>query len=195
MYKLYCNTPNPRRLHSRCFSAGIVHLRESFRLLWEQHVYWTRMAIISITLNLPDADVTTDRLLRNAADFARLFSCFYSNGIAAEFKRLLTEHIVIAAELVNAAKAGNHQALTAAETRWRTNGDEIVVFLHSINACWRLEPLRAMWYEHLALVKEEAVARLGGDYEQDIAIFNRIEKQALNMADDFARGVACQFGC
>jgi hypothetical protein len=151
------------------------------------------MTIISIAMDLPDVEPTTNRLLRNAPDFARLFNRFYGARVAAEFTRLLTDHLVIAAELVKAAKAGNNKATADAEKRWYANADEIVSFLHCINSLWHLEPMRAMWYEHLCLTKAEAVARLSKDYAKDIEIFNHIEKQALMMADEFSRGITCQF--
>lgn len=40
-----------------------------FRLLWNQHAEWTRMAINSITLNLPNDEEEVNRLLRNPKDF------------------------------------------------------------------------------------------------------------------------------
>lgn len=46
--------------------------------------------------------------------------------------------------------------------------------------------MREMWFEHLALTKSEAVARLNHDYTKDIAIFDQVEKQALMMAEDFS---------
>jgi len=174
-------------------SEAAVHLRDCFRLLWEQHVYWTRMVIIGIAFNLPDLEPTTNRLLRNAPDFARLFCRFYGKEIAAEFGRLLTDHLVIAAELVKAAKAGNKRAAADAERRWYANADEIICFLNHINPYWSVEHMRAMWYKHLALTKEEAVATLNKKYSRSIETFNQIEKQALMMADDFANGIICQF--
>lgn len=93
-----------------CISEAAVHVRDCFRLLWEQHVYWTRLVIQGIVFNLPDLEETTKRFLRNPADFARVFCRFYGKEIASEFERLLTDHLVIAAELVKAAKAGNTKA-------------------------------------------------------------------------------------
>lgn len=176
-----------------CFSEAALYLRDCFRLLWEQHVYWTRMTIISIALDLPDLAFTTKRLLRNAPDFAKIFRYFYGDKIASEFNRLLTDHLVIAAELVKAAKAGDSKAVEAAEKKWYSNADEIVCFLNDINPNWSVEHMRAMWYKHLALTKEEAVARLSKNYAKDIALFNQIEKEALLMADSFFMGISCQF--
>lgn len=179
---------------ARCMLSTLaIHLRDSFRLLWEQHVYWTRMVILGISFTMPDLGATTNRLLRNASDFAKLFCRFYGKEIAAEFNTLMNDHITIAAELVAALKAGNCAAAADAEKRWYANADEIACFLNHINPCWPTKPMQAMWYEHLALTKQEAVATLNKNYTKSIETFNRIEQQALLMADDFANGIIRQF--
>ena len=169
------------------------HLRNQLRLLWEQHVYWTRLTILSLAAASPDLDFTTQRLLRNANDFALAFKPFYGRETAAEFGDLIKEHLVIAADLVKAAKAGNKQAAADAEKRWYENADEIVCFLNCINCYWGLRKMTAMWHKHLALTKDEAVAILTGKYEESIALFDEIEHQALMMADLFAKGIIKQF--
>lgn len=189
MFRSYCEEHE----YACMFSKKVLHVRDCFRLLWEQHVYWTRMVIISIAAASPDLEPTTNRLLRNPTDFARLFKHFYGVRIAAKFESLLTDHLVIAAELVNAAKAGDNNAAADAEKRWYANADEIVHFLNCINPYWPIECMRAMWYEHLSLTKAEAVARLNNDYKKDIATFDRIEKEALMMADHFSNGIIRQF--
>ena len=91
------------------------------------------MTIISLAFNLPDVDSVTARLLRNATDMGNLLKPFYGNKIAAKFSNLIREHLLIAAELVKAAKAGNQKAVAAAERRWYANGEEIAEFLSRIN--------------------------------------------------------------
>ncbi len=99
-----------------------------------------------IIFDLPDLEATTNRLLRNAPDFARLFCRFYENETAAELNRLLTDHLVIAAEFVKSAKAGNNSVTADAEKRWYANADDIVCFLNHINSYWSVEHMRSMWY-------------------------------------------------
>ena len=79
-------------------------------MLWEQHVVWTRLTIISIVFSLPDVDLLTNRLLRNPKDFEALLRPLYGDRVASWFADLFTSHLVIAAELVNAAKAGDTRA-------------------------------------------------------------------------------------
>jgi hypothetical protein len=189
----YCYVGQPVFSGDGCmWTKDAVRLREYFRLLWEQHVYWTRMVILGIAFDLPDLEQTTNRLLRNAPDLASVF-CHYYGVNGCEFGRLIRNHLVIAAELVRAAKDGNSKAANQAEKRWYANADQIIFFLNHINSYWSIGRMRKLWYEHLALTKEEAVATLTKNYAKSIETFNQIEKEALVMADDFSDGISCQF--
>ena len=151
------------------------------------------MTIISIAEDLADQDLVTKRLLRNPADIAAVFRPLYGEEVASRFGSLLTDHLVIAAELVKAAKIGKAAAAADAEKRWYANADEIVAFLNCINPYWTRETMTEMWHRHLALTKAEAVARLNKDYAADIALYDEIQKQILTMADEFAAGIFAQF--
>jgi hypothetical protein len=175
------------------FTQKEVGLMNSMRMLWEQHVAWTRMTIISIAHNLPDLDFTVKRLLRNPKDFEMLFRHFYGEEKARQLAVLLKAHLVIAGDLVKAAKAGDNRAAARIEAEWYKNADEIAAFLSSINPHWTEEELRTMLHEHLALTKDEAVVRLSGRFARDIAIYDEIEQQALDMADALTAGIVEQF--
>ena len=90
-----------------------------FRLLWEQHVEWMRMTFLAMMHQLPEAEQTLQRLLRNAVDFANALGAFYGDEAAEEFQRLFTEHIRIAGELMQAAMAGDNSAMTDADSDHR----------------------------------------------------------------------------
>jgi hypothetical protein len=189
MPRFGCGYPHFFDYNECMISKTDAHLRECFRRLWEQHVYWTRMVIMSIALNLPDLEANTTRLLRNAPDFEKLLCRFYGAENAAEFTPLLTNHLTIAAELVTETKANNMSGAADAEKKWYANANNIVCFLSRINPCWSVKQMRKMWYEHLALTKKEAVAILNKDYTKSIEIFNQIEREALMMADNFSQGI------
>lgn len=176
-----------------CITRAELELRNQFRKLWEQHVEWTRMTIISLAENLKDVDLVTKRLLRNPSDMGVIFKTFYGEAIAAKFIELFTAHLVIAVQLVKAAKAGNTKAAEDAEKRWYANAVELAVFFNSINPYWPKEAMRNMLFEHLRLTKSQAVFRIQKNYAADIATFDKIEDQALQMADEFSRGIVQQF--
>jgi hypothetical protein len=170
-----------------------VDLMNNIRMLWEQHGAWTRMAINSMVFGLPDEELVTSRLLQNPVDFAKALKFFYGDKIASKFSDLLKSHLVIAAQIVKASKAGDNKSAIAAEKKWYENADEISTFLAYINPYWSKESWKAMLHEHLALVKAEAVALLTKDYAAGIKVYDKIESQALEMADMMAEGIIKQF--
>jgi hypothetical protein len=187
----YC----PLSFYPACMeiSKAEADLKNYLRMLWEQHVVWTRLTILSIAFDLPDVDLVTNRLLRNPKDFESALKPLYGDKIASRFADLFRSHLVIAAQLVKAAKAGDNKAAADAEKSWYANADEIAAFLGSINPYWSEEDWKTMLHEHLALTKSEAVDILTKNYEEGISIFDKIEKQALEMADVMTYGIVKQF--
>ena len=189
-----CRTQHmPSQSITECISKTQLTLSNHMRLLWSQHVYWTRLFILSTAFELPDVEYVTNRLLRNPKDFEAAMKPFYGERIAAKFAELLTSHLTIAAELVMAAKAGDNAAAADAERRWYANADEIAAFLSSINPYWSAQEWRKMLYDHLAMTKTEAVDILTQKYENSINTFEQIEQQALTMADVMTQGLVKQF--
>ncbi|GGD60573.1 acetylglutamate kinase [Paenibacillus nasutitermitis] len=171
----------------------MLKLNQDLRSLWEQHVYWTRLAVNSIVGRLPDEVPTVNRLLRNPTDFASALKPFYGADIANTFAQLLTAHLTIAVELVKALQAGNTSAAADAQRRWYANADEIAGFLAKINPYWNENEWRNMMHEHLDLLTKEVSSRLSGDFVQNVAVSDQIQKQALEMADVMTRGIIMQF--
>lgn len=170
-----------------------VDLSNVMRMLWEQHIVWTRLTIISIIKGLPDVDLVTKRLLQNPVDFKEVLKRFYGDKIASQFSDLFKSHLVIAAQLVKAAKAGDNKAAADAEKRWYANADEIAICLSRINPYWSQENWKTMIYEHLRMTKSEAVDILTNKYEESIIEYDEIEKEALMMADMMSDGIIQQF--
>lgn len=171
-----------------------VRLMNFLRQLWEQHVMWTRSYIISNAENIGDLDYVTKRLLENPSDFAKVLQAFYGSTRANEFKNLLEQHLLIASQLVNAAKIGDSEKVETERAAWYANADQIADYLSQLNPYWIKEDWRNMLYSHLKLTEDEAIARLSKQYANDIALYDFIQGQALEMADDMARGLIKQFG-
>lgn len=175
------------------YSMSEVDFMDEIRMLWEQHIAWTRMTIISMVENLPDTDAVTNRLLRNPTDFAMILKFFYGDEAALKFEELFKNHLIIASELVKAATKGDSKAAEDAEKRWYENADEIAAFLADLNPFWSEDMWKEMMYDHLALTKSEATNRIQKNYEQDITIYDEIENQAMKMADLMSQGIIRQF--
>ena len=175
-------------------SDTAVAFRNDMRQLWEDHIVWTRLAIISLADGLPDQDASVGRLLQNQQDIGDAVKPFYGDAAGGQLTALLHEHITIAADLVLAAKAGDTAAADDASARWYANADEIAAFLSTANPdAWPLGHMKSMMREHLDLTLAEAVARLSADYPADVAAYDEIHGQILSMADMLSLGIIDQF--
>ena len=181
----------PAHVHAK---ASDETFDQGMRKLWEDHITWTRLFIVSATAELPDLQATTDRLLRNQTDIGDAIKPFYGDAAGNRLTSLLRTHILTAADLLAAANAGDDAALEAARVEWYANADDIAVFLSSANPKeWPLAEMKTMMHDHLDLTLAEAVAHLQGHFADDIAAYDRIHEQILGMADMLASGIERQF--
>jgi hypothetical protein len=177
--------------------ARALALHDGMRKLWEDHVTWTRCFIISagtLATDLPDRGATTARLLANQTDIANAVASFYGQAAGADLEALLTEHILLAAQIIDASKAGQTAVAEQAIEDWYANAHEIAVLLNGLNPKnWPTAAVEAALVEHLDLTLEEAVARLQARYEDDIAAYDAVHDQILGLADVLSTGIIRQF--
>jgi hypothetical protein len=168
--------------------------RNDMRVLWEDHVTWTRLAVISLLGNTPDTSATVGRLLQNQTDIGNAIKPFYGDAAGNALTDELRKHILIAADLIAAAKAGNADQVAAQQARWHQNAEDIAALLNSVNPeFWNQDAVLAMLDEHLRLTTDEVVARLQGNWAADVASYDRIHHHALGMADTLSTGIIEQF--
>ncbi len=159
------------------------------RMLWMQHGEWIKMAFVAIIFNNPDEERVLQRLLRNPADFARFFDCFFGREFSFSFKRLLTEHLELAAALVRALMANDTQRADKINTKLYKNADDLAAALTSANPYWRYEEWRTMLCRHLDLAKKIASEMINDDYKESIATYDYFEAEIMLMADQMIKGL------
>jgi hypothetical protein len=184
----------PAATHAAATSLDRPAFHDAMRKLWEDHVTWTRLYIVSFAAGLPDTDIAAERLLRNQADIGNAIKPFYGDAAGDGLTALLRPHILIAADLLKAAKAGDSAGVEAASARWSKNADEIADFLNAANPTqWPKATLREAMHHHLDLTLREAQARLHGDWAADVAAYDAVHDHILGMADVLSGGIVRQF--
>ena len=170
-----------------------VAFHEAMRALWMDHVSWTRLFILSAAADSPDTDVVAARLLRNQDDIGEAVAAFYGEEAGAALTQLLKEHILIAGDLIAAAKAGDSAAVDAANAAWYVNADEIATFLAGANPNWPEAAMKDMMRSHLDQTLNEATGHLTGDYDTSISAYDEAVHHILMMADGLTNGILAQF--
>jgi hypothetical protein len=172
---------------------GELTLKTGMRKLWSDHVVWTRQYIVDAAAGAPSADAASKRLLKNQEDIGNAIAPYYGTAAGAKLTDLLKQHILIAVDVVAAAKAGDNAKLADADKRWHDNAGDIAGFLSSANRNWPKQTLTSMLNEHLALTTQEATARLQQRWDDDIAAFDKVFSQSMMMADALSDGIIKQF--
>ncbi len=163
------------------------------RTLWQEHVFWTRMAITAILQNSEDQGPVVNRLLRNYGDMAEVLGPYYGNETAKEYGDLIRDHLLITAALVSAVRDRNQAAIVNANNQWYKNADDIAKFESNLSPNLTLKDRMAMWHEHLNLTGNEVLQLSNKDYNASIDTFDRIEEQSSMMADSLTQGIISRF--
>ncbi|MFQ7239001.1 MAG: hypothetical protein ACLRP8_08370 [Roseburia intestinalis] len=114
----------------------------------------------------------------------------FSIATTRQLRNLLTEHIEIAGQIIQALKAKNMSDYDALVKEWYRNANQMAARCANYNPYFD-EPGKhavksAIWTRPGRRSEHQVT---GGEYEQSIDVFRDVEQQALAMADYFARGL------
>ena len=175
-------------------TVSAAQFRRTMDRLWEEHVAWTRLAIVGFAAGLPDLPAAETRLLRNQTDIGNAIKPYYGAAAGTKLTALLKTHILQAVTVLQAAKAGDKAKLTKALDDWYANAHDIAAFLSSANPhSWPLQATSSMMKEHLRLTTKEAVDELGGHWSASAADYDAIENEILMMSQTLSDGIIKQF--
>lgn len=189
----YAQQPMGKMEGKMALTSSAVELKTAMRKLWEDHITWTRCYIISAVAGLEDADQVAQRLLKNQDDIGGAVKPFYGEEAGNKLAGLLRSHILVAVDVVKAAKAGAADDLKTTQAKWTANADELAVFLSGANPHWSKQTLMDMLHKHLELTTGEVVGRLNKDWAADIDSYDKGHMHMLNFADALTEGIVMQF--
>ena len=127
-------TGNDRHGHAaQGANKAEAEFQDQMRKLWEDHVTWTRLAIVTFADGSAGFDATATRLMQNQDDIGDAIKPFYGEAAGEQLMALLKDHIGIAVQLLQAAKAGDDAAFEKANTAWYANANDIADFLARAN--------------------------------------------------------------
>ena len=168
-------------------------VRLALRKLWSDHVIWTREYIVAAVAGTPDADAAAGAIAQEPGGHRRGGRGLLRAGGRRRLTELLKEHILIAVDLVAAAKSGDQAAFATHDARWTANIEAIAAFLAGANPNWPEKDVLDLLALHLKLTKDEAVARITGDWAADVKAFDDIFTEIMVLADALHDGIVAQF--
>ncbi|MGH2725657.1 MAG: hypothetical protein ACRDKS_01645, partial [Actinomycetota bacterium] len=127
-------------------------------------------------------------------DIGNAIKPYYGEAAGKQLTALLRQHILTAADLITAAKAGDNTKVATLKADWYANGDQIAELLSKANPTyWPLDTLKEHMKMHLDLTLDEAVSRLQGKWAADIGAYDKVHTAILELADALSTGIVGQF--
>lgn len=167
-------------------------LNQTLRALWEQLSYWIRMYLVSVSDDMSDGKAVLKRLLQIPEEMEKVFAQYYPPEIVGEMRKALDQFVNGLAGLAPLVKSGSAEEADRQEMQLEQAADRLAEILSNMNINYDKEQLREALEEYLLQTKREIVARLSGQFAEDIATFDEVERQALQIADYLARGIVEQ---
>lgn len=174
-------------------SESTSEFQMSMRRLWEDHITWTRLYIISDVNNLSDKSEVAARLMKNQEDIGNAIKPYYGGAAGDQLTSLLKEHIQGAVAVLDAAEANDTAALNKAVEDWYANGDDIAAFLASANPNWPEADLKDMMKKHLDTTLAEAQDILGNKSAASVSDYDMVKDHIYEMSDALSEGIVKQF--
>ena len=98
-------------------SPEALSLQLALRGSWADHVIWTREYVVAAITNSPDAQAVARGRLANQEHIGSAIVPFYGEQAGQALTGLLKQHIMVAVELIEAAKTGDQDKFADAEQR------------------------------------------------------------------------------
>ncbi len=177
-----------------------VDLRNLLRLLASQNTMWTRSYVVSYISNIDDLPVLENRLYVNVMDFTKLFNIYYGDessdifdGLFRAYVRELINTLKLLVENFTGQTINTQQALIKAREDWNNAGNELALFLSSINPYWEYTQFQRLISDHIEMTIDQIDQRLIKNYDYEIHQYDFIEYHSLMIADILVNGIIDMF--
>lgn len=170
-----------------------LNLLNILRKLWTNQAMWIRSFILSTAFETEDLRPVAVELIHSTVQLANVLRPFYGDEIANKLARLLSYHLFVAFQVIDALKRGYPRDIQEQRERWYNTADEIAQFLYEINPNWEKSELQKILYDSENMIVTEAILIFTNQFRESIGEYYSIQEEALKMADFMAYGLFQQF--
>ena len=172
--------------------AAIAAFKNQVLNYWNDHINFTKDAIVSAFDSGADLPAITTRLQKNADDISYSIIPYYGTLPSSTLNGLLKAHVSILGNIINAAKAGT--SLTTLDAQWQKNSQDIANFLAALDPInWPTATTLTQLTDHMKATMDEINARAAQDSTAWIQAYDNNHNIINNLADYFSNGMVNKF--
>lgn len=159
------------------------------RTLWLENVFWTRMAIVSVTQGCDSKASIQNRLIRNYQDMETTLIPYLGNETATRYGDLIEKNSALTVDLATAAGNKDQAGFESANKSLFENVKSVAAFENTTITKLSSDDRLAMWHNYLNLTRNETTELANKDYNASIDTFDLLEEQTNMMADSLTNGI------
>lgn len=148
--------------------------------LWTEHLLYTRLAIMALLTNAPDANAMATRLMCNPQDFGVALAKLYNKSVGDAVSKLLTEHLQIAVKVVQDVKSNSTQRDNDIRDLY-SNADQIGSYLDKLTNN-NNNLFKHHMKMHIDTLLANVTAFVSNNYQLDVKTLDAYINAGLDMA-------------
>jgi hypothetical protein len=166
-----------------------------FRFGWRgRSIFWVRNVVTTrLGNNDAAAKAAEQQVVDNAKAIAGAIKPYYGQAASDKLFDLLAGHWGAISAYLDATRAGDATAQTAASTKLVDNAGSIATFLGGANPNLPVDTLRGLLTAHGAHHMDQIKQLKAGQYEQEAKTWTAMKDHIYVIADALAGGIAKQF--
>ena len=164
-------------------------LRDDMREAWIDLIFWYRMYLMSVNSGSKNQREIEERLVEAVDEITDIFAEYLTVSQTRQLRNLLAQHVELGVDLIRMRKENNMQNYDEVVKAWYANANEIADLLAQTNPYFAGREVRNMLLNYLDLTRKSVEQELQGAYGDSIESFRDLQKEVLQLADYFARGL------
>ena len=172
-----------------CILLGQMNLIFNIRTVWMLFGLWTRAYLFSVATGLGNLDVVAQKLYGIPVDLYSILRLVFGDAVAQNILNFLSMFVINLQTAMMGLKNGDQASVNTSTVNLYQISADLSNYLNQINPFWSAVQWRNLLDTYISLALREAVALIGGDYTQDIELFDRLVNQAILLGDYMANGL------
>jgi hypothetical protein len=163
------------------------------RMLWRDLATWLRDYMVSLYGGIGNVEAVSDRLYAIPMDYGNMLRLTFGDQVAEQYINLLVQYIALFQSLFTALKNNDVNSINNFTQQIYQNVEDRAAFLASINPFWSRSEWVSLTTAITSMHIEQARTFLTQEYEQNLAIYDRILALANIIGDYFSQGLISYF--
>lgn len=188
-----CGNRKNHKDHKGRKDKSCCEVIEDQALLWNDHVWYTTRFLVAAVNDLGEKDTDVEELLDNQIKIGANFGELFGKAAGDKLTELLVEHILIAAEIVEAAIAGDEERVIELQEVWSENGRQIAKFYSKQICTTKFKKLAVLWQNHLDSTALELISLIAENYSGNARILRSVLEHMREWSHYLSKSICKSF--